>query len=295
VLDNLRLRELIEIVKTNRAFYDEFAQYLTIHGYPSIAAFIAEKDNKHASDVILSYLQQPEKAVLYDGIGRPYANSKARWYFLAWILRDAPVQRLEPLLGGLPGETVGERRAYLLNEVRKFIRPLLPEAEHWTWPVISEVLLARLEGSRRALRGSSFENIVRQCLRELFDKYSLQLIVNPTGTKLGGETYDVVIVSKGNTTLEPSKCVLIPVKTRETMGGGHSLLFTRDIFKSVGVAKDLGYRCIPIIIAEAWSGDLDALKADAYIHIKANPNQVEPVVAELQTKLEALVDTFSDL
>jgi len=188
-----------------------------------------------------------------------------------------------------------ERRAYLLNEVRKFIKPLLPEAEHWTWPVISEVLLARLEGSRRALKGSSFENIVRQCLRELFDKHSIPLIVNPAGAKLGGETYDVVVIAKGSSTLAPDNSVLMPVKTRETMGGGHSLLFTRDIFKSVGVAKDLGYTCIPIIIAEAWSGDLDALKASAHIYIKANPNQVQRVVVELRAKLEALVDTFSNV
>ena len=288
MIENLRLRELIAIVKTNKAFYDEFVQHLTENGYSSIAQFIAESDDKHSIDVITSYLQRPAKAMLYDGLGRPYVVSKARWYFLAWILRDAPVQRLEPLLTSLPGKSPQQRRAYLLNEVRKFIKPLLPSAEHWTWPVISEVLLARLEGSRRALKGAIFENIIRQCLGELFEKYAIPLTVSPTGTRIGGETYDVVVAGENNS-------ILMPVKTRETMGGGHSLLFTRDIYKSIGVAKELGYMCIPIIIAEAWFGDLDALKADAYIHIKANPNQVEQVVTELQNKLEGLVEVFLEM
>ena len=288
MIENLRLRELIAIVKTNKAFYDEFVQHLAENGYSNIAQFIAESDDKHGIDVIASYLHRPAKATLYDGLGRPYIVSKARWYFLAWILRDAPVQRLEPLLTGLPGKSPEQRKTYLLNEVRKFIKPLLPEAEHWTWAVISEVLLARLEGSRRALKGSSFENVIRQCLRELFEKHTIPLTVNTRGTRIGGETYDVVIAGKRNS-------ILMPVKTRETMGGGHSLLFTRDIHKSIGVAKELGYVCIPVIIAEAWFGDLKALNADAYIYIKANPNQVEEITVELQNKLENLVTIFKDL
>jgi hypothetical protein len=288
VLENLRLRELIAIVKANKAFYDEFIQYLTNKGYHNISQFIAEDDDKHALDVITSYLRLPTKAKLYDGIGRPYVAAKAQWYFLAWLFRDAPVQRLEPLLKGLPGETPEQRKAYLLNEVRRFIKPLLPNAEHWTWPVISEVLLARLEGSRRALKGARFEDVIRQCLRELFEQHSIPLTVSPHGAKIGGETYDVVVKGKRNS-------ILMPVKTRETMGGGHSLLFTRDIHKSIGTAKGLGYICIPIIIAEAWSGDLKALNADAFIYIKANPNQVNEVTVELQNNLESLVTIFQDM
>lgn len=288
MLENLRLRELITIVKTNKAFYDEFIQYLANKGYHNITQFITEHDDKHALDVIASYLRQPTKAKLYDGLGRPYVAAKAQWYFLAWLFRDAPVQRLEPLLKDLPGETPQQRKAYLLNEVRRFIKPLLPNAEYWTWPVISEVLLARLEGSRRALKGSKFENIIRQCLRELFEQHGIPLTVSPHGIKIGGETYDVVVKGKLNS-------ILMPVKTRETMGGGHSLLFTRDIHKSIGTAKELGYVCIPIIVAEAWFGDLKALNADAFIYIKANPNQVNEVTVELQNNLEGLVTIFQDM
>jgi hypothetical protein len=137
-------RVRLAIVKTNKAFYDEFVQHLHENGYPSIAAFIAEQSDSKAVGVITSYLKRPAAAPLYGGLGRPYATAKARWYLLAWILRDAPVQRLEPFLNDIPGDSQEERKAALLNEVRKFIKPLLPEAEHWTWAVISEVLLAFL-------------------------------------------------------------------------------------------------------------------------------------------------------
>jgi len=53
--------------------------------------------------------------------------------------------------------------------------------------------------------------------------------------------------------------------------------------------------CIPVIIAEAWFGDLKALNADAYIYIKANPNQVEEITTELQNKLENLIAIFQDI
>lgn len=66
------------------------------------------------------------------------------------------------------------------------------------------------------------------------------------------ETYDVQVLS------EKSQ-ILIPVKTRETMGGGHANLFTRDIHKAVNTAQANGYVYVPIVIAESWSADLNSL------------------------------------
>ena len=71
------------------------------------------------------------------------------------------------------------------------------------------------------------------------------------------------------------------------MGGGHSLLFTRDIYKSILVASNQGYVCVPIVIAESWSGDLEELSSELYIYIQANPNQVAVVEMSLAQKLEA--------
>jgi hypothetical protein len=59
-------------------------------------------------------------------------------------------------------------------------------------------------------------------------------LVSNREVRIGGETYDVRAVGSRGT-------ILLPVKTRETMGGGHALLFTRDIFKAISVAKENGY------------------------------------------------------
>ena len=38
------------------------------------------------------------KPLLFDGIGRVYTHKKACFYFFAWAIRDAPQQRLSPLI-----------------------------------------------------------------------------------------------------------------------------------------------------------------------------------------------------
>lgn len=110
-------------------------------------------------------------------------------------------------------------------------------------------------------------------------------LVSNREVRIGGETYDVRAVGSRGT-------ILLPVKTRETMGGGHALLFTRDIFKAISVAKENGYGCLPVVIAEPWTGDLDALSREHYIWIQANPNEVTRIESELADKLAALVSIF---
>jgi len=150
-------------------------------------------------------------------------------------------------------------------------------------------MLARLEGSRRALKGSKFEDIVRNELRTLFAAHKLSLSVGDKETRINDETYDVQ-VSNGKAT------ILVPVKTRETMGGGHANLFTRDIFKSISVAQGGGYLCVPIIIAESWAEDLKSLKCEHLIYLQTNPNQtdeVQKLLAEQLTKLLPLWKKFA--
>ncbi|MDZ4771091.1 MAG: hypothetical protein SGJ24_18380 [Chloroflexota bacterium] len=36
--------------------------------------------------------------LLFDGIGRSYPHTKACYYFFSWLIRDAPQQRLAPLI-----------------------------------------------------------------------------------------------------------------------------------------------------------------------------------------------------
>jgi len=288
VLRNLRLKELVAIVRENKCFYEDCVAFLRGEGYNSVLDFIQEQSDERAAETITKYLARPSEVRLYDGLLRPYSNAKAKWYFLAWLLRDAATQRLQPLLKSVPGETVIERKTYLLNEVRKFVKPLFPEVESWEWPAISEVMLARLEGSRRALKGTLFEGIVRRNLRELIKKHELQLEVSKKQVKIGDETYDVQVMGEAGS-------ILLPVKTRETMGGGHSLLFTRDIYKSILVATENGYECVPIVIAESWRGELGDLKSELYIYIQANPNQTTAIEPLLEEGLEGLLPLLRNI
>ena len=282
VVDNLRLKELSQIVEQNKPFYDAFLLFIGEFGYEEVSSFIHETDTAKAKAVIESYLATPSQATLFDGVGRPYINGKAKWYFLAWVLRDAPAQRLEPILRSINGSTLEEKKAILLNRLREFVGPLFPGSEKWSWPVVSEIMLARLEGSRRALKGTRFEIIVRRILTEIFFQQGLDLKVGHKQITISDETYDVQVEAG-------QKKILIPVKTRETMGGGHANLFTRDIFKSVSVAQNHGYDCIPVIIAESWAGNFQSLNCEHLIYIQANPNQLEQVEVALIGKIESLI------
>ena len=286
VVDNLRLQELATIVEKNKPFYDAFSSFLQCHGYADVSAFIHDNNSAKAQSVIESYLANPAGAILHDGLGRPYTNGKAKWYFLAWILRDAPAQRLEPLLRSIKGANLEDKKAVLINHLREFVSPLFPDTEKWTWPVVSEIMLARLEGSRRALKGTRFESLVRHLLTELFAVNEIDLSVGEKQITISNETYDVQVVSG------KSK-ILIPVKTRETMGGGHANLFTRDIHKSISVAQENGYLCIPIVIAESWGGDFGSLHCEHLIYIQANPNQTDEIALRLAIELETLLPVWS--
>ena len=288
VLPNLRLQELVAIVQENRDFYDDFVFFLRESGYGSIVDFVQEDSDEKAANTIAEYLDRQSAVSLYDGLLRPYSNSKAKWFFLAWLLRDAATQRLQPLLASVPGDTDTERKSYLLNEVRKFVAPLFPDPESWEWAAVSEVMLARLEGSRRALKGTLFEGIVRRGLEKLIRQEGLLLEVKQTQVKLADETYDVQVTGASGT-------LLIPVKTRETMGGGHALLFSRDIFKAILVATEKSYRCVPVVIAESWTGDLEALDSERYVYIQANPNQIAAIEPILAQELKRLLPILQSL
>ena len=286
IVENLRLKELAIVAEQNRPAFDDLVSYLRSQGYVSLQAFVLDQDEAKAEQTILGYLQRPlpNGIAVYDGIARPYRPDKGKWLLLGWVLRDAPEQRLRPMVSSMPGRSTVEKQAHLLNKLRVYVASIFPEPSRWDWTSVSEVVIDRLEGSRRAIKGTLFEVIVRRSLRTIFDQASLGLVISDTEIRLDGETYDVSVIGGAGR-------ILLPVKTRETMGGGHALLFTRDIHKSISVAHAAGYECIPIIIAESWAGDLATLACKDHVYINMNPNQVaqvEPVLAvELAKRLPA--------
>ena len=285
IVENTRLRELVFIVDANAPYFREVEAFLKTEGYASIHAFVNEPRRQKAEKVLRKYFQAVFTSVLRDGIGQPYNPKTAKWYFAAWLFRDAPAQRLTPLLRAVSGGTREAKQVTLLNLIREATRTIFPKEESWTWAAVSEVMLARLEGSRRALRGGQFEKTVRQMLTDITSRNGIAVTVTSTQVKLFDETYDVEVVGKNGK-------ILIPVKTRETMGGGHASLFTRDIHKAVAVAGTNGFICIPVVIAESWGGDLSSLPCPAHIHIALNPNRTAEIESQLKQQLESHLDVF---
>lgn len=290
IVQNIRLKELVAIAHANKPFYDFFRQEIAKVGYPTLHSFVSEVDDAKATAAILAFLRAPVPTgtALLDGVGAPYGADKGKWLLLGWIFRDAPEQRLRPMVFDMPGASVSERQAHLLNSVRSYARDVLPDPRFWKWHAVLDVMVDRLEGSRRAKKGNLFEAIVRRALEKVFKDAKLNLKVSDTQLKIGGETYDVVVNGqKGQ--------LLIPVKTRETMGGGHAHIFTRDIHKSIAEAIKAGYPCLPVIIAESWTGDLQGLACDDHIYIGMNPNQVAAIEPVLVDALRKRVPLFKKL
>ncbi|HLF88612.1 MAG TPA: hypothetical protein VI451_06705 [Anaerolineales bacterium] len=56
VLHNLRLQELVAIVRENKRFYDDFVNFLQEEGYKTILEFIRDESDEKASSTISKYL-----------------------------------------------------------------------------------------------------------------------------------------------------------------------------------------------------------------------------------------------
>ncbi len=115
LIENIRLSELVLVVNQNQPFFLEFEAFLKVRGYDTIHAFILETSSEKAEEILTTYFHTPFANPMLDGIGRPYDANKAKWYFMAWLFRDAPAQRLEPLLRAVEGANPMERRVALLN------------------------------------------------------------------------------------------------------------------------------------------------------------------------------------
>ena len=275
--------ELAAVADLNKPFFDDFKNYIISKGYESIFDFVSEEDDAAGYRTILDYMNRelPNGVILHDGIARPYNPSRAKWLFLGWLFRDAPEQRLRPMVSSMDGSTLNERRAALFNLIRKPLPTYFPSESYWQWEVVREIFIDRLEGSRRAIKGTLIESIVRRILADILSGYNVS--VARTEVRLEGETFDISINGSSGT-------ILMPVKTRETMGGGHALLFTRDIHKSITAAHSAGFVCIPIVIAESWSGDLQSLGCDRFIYLSINPNQIQLAEELLKVELSNCVE-----
>jgi hypothetical protein len=154
------------------------------------------------------------------------------------------------------------------------------------WHTIREIIIDRLEGSRRSISRHKIEACVRtsfvaaiQHYYSIYNNYGKfkKVVVADKQIKVGRDTIDISVqlISKHNSNIEN---ILIPVKTRETEGGGHAHLFTRDIISTITeIKKEMATpHLIVVITAENWAPEelttIDA-SIDVRFHFNMNPNQ----------------------
>lgn len=153
------------------------------------------------------------------------------------------------------------------------------------WQAVREVVLDRLEDSRRSISGHHVETYVRTSLITALQYYYSvhgnygkyrKVEIADKQIKIGRHTVDVsadLIPRSGG---DPVK-LLIPVKARETEGGGHSHLFSRDIMTAISDLQQEAGNChiVAVIVAENWSlAEINTIgtQIDVVFHFNMSPN-----------------------
>ena len=143
-----------------------------------------------------------ELPLLFDGIGRPYEHNKACFYFFSWMVRDAPQQRLSPLINRARRETKIGKVDLEIEAISQLLVEYRDSIQSFEWDAVREVICDRLEGSRRSIRGRQKEVIVRTAVLGAVQHFYAQhknygiykkVDVEPKEVKLGYETFDVVV------------------------------------------------------------------------------------------------------
>jgi hypothetical protein len=305
-ITHYRLIELVKLADQAKPFYDwvEKQARLITGSHRSLNEILFQcSQDDIAAIVRYCYSDSADdKPILFDGIGRAYPHGKACFYFFAWMIRDAPQQRLASLITRMQkAENIAKLTAEidtlagLIFEYRNLVRT-------FDWRAIREVILDRLEGSRRSSSGHKAENFVRTALVTALQYYYSvhndygnykRVVIADKQIKIGAHTVDVSVdlcPKIGNDTRK----LLIPVKTRETEGGGHSHLFTRDVIAAINDLKPASgsSHIIAVIIAENWSAsELQTIGAqiDLVFHFNMSPNKFMGFDEDAQIRLNKYI------
>jgi hypothetical protein len=304
-----RLVELSNLADQTKPFYDwveKVAKRVT--GYNKNLSEILFSSNKLQINQIISACytnEQEEKPLLFDGIGRVYEHTKACFYFFAWMIRDAPQQRLSPLISRMRKLDNIKKITAETDTLIELICEYRSTVKTFEWQTIREIIIDRLEGSRRSISGHKIEASVRtsfiaavQHYYSIYNSYGKfkKIELADKQIKIGRHTVDVSaqLIPKSTNDIEN---ILIPVKTRETEGGGHSHLFTRDIMSAITDIKNdvKNHHLVVVIIAENWSPEeLAAIDntIDIIFHFNINPNKFVGFDEEAQQKLNKYIETL---
>ncbi len=305
-----RLVELTKLADQARPFYNwvEARFQKTLSRKSSLDEILrtASKDEIHQA-ILACYSATGEKNVpfLFDGVGRSYPHAKACYYLFSWLIRDAPQQRLSPLIQRITKASKKRKIEAEVEALAELFFNYRGNVKTFEWKAIREVLIDRLEGSRRSIKGHEKEAIVRiavlASIQTFFEKngnygvYSRVELLDKE-VMIGNETYDVTVnLIDGHG--QPVQRILIPIKTRETEGGGHAHLFTRDIKSAMNTAKfdNANDYLVAVIVAKNWSerekGNIRKMVDHAAI-FDLSPNEFTEFGDDEQEKLNAFIESL---
>lgn len=302
-----RLVELTKLADQAKPFYDwvesRFQEHLSKEVSLDEILRTASKDEIRSA-ILDCYSAEHETnlPLLFDGVGRSYPHSKACYYMFSWLVRDAPQQRLGPLIQRIIRSSKKGRTEAEAKALSALIYKYRGNVKTFAWQAIREVVIDRLEGSRRSIKGHEKEIVVRTALLTAiqtffqqngdYGKYAKVELADKE-IMIGNETFDVSV----NLLDAQDECVqriLIPIKTRETEGGGHAHLFTRDIKSAMNAAKydNANDLLIAVIVARNWSlREKEVIRGlvDHAAILDLSPNEFSEFTSEEQGKLNSFI------
>lgn len=302
-----RLIQLTSLAEQERPFYEWVERYAKAqtHSDVTLNEFLMHSDLDAIKKLITTvyFDESSNRPHLFDGAGRFYEHRKASFFFFAWLIRDAPQQRLAPLITKMrkiKGHELKREQAEIDSLSRLFVE-YRSNVHLFQWEAVREVFADRLEGSRRSIAGHIVEVNVRAAFVTAIQTYYATYLnygifdtakVSEKQVKIGNDTADIRVdfIKKGTI----SKSIFVPIKSRETEGGGHAHLFTRDIETAISNIKsaDSGSYVIAVIIAENWDAkELNNLndKVNLIFHFDMNPNQFQLFDSEAQIVLNEFI------
>jgi hypothetical protein len=265
-ITHARLVDLVRLADRAKPFYDWVeVQFQGTIGKPiSLNDLLLTSTPEEIHKALTQCYEAAESLpLLFDGVGRSYAHQKACYYFFSWLIRDAPQQRLGPLIQRIVKHTDKKRTEVEIDVLTRLICHYRAEVKTFSWEPVREVIVDRLEGSRRSIRGHEKEIVVRTALMTAIQTYFEQhkgyglysrVEIPDRQISINRESYDVSVNLLDNEE-RVQRRILIPIKTRETEGGGHSHLFSRDILSAIRTARTANPDdyIVVVIVAANWS------------------------------------------
>lgn len=129
-----------------------------------------------------------------------------------------------------------------------------------------------------------------------YGKYDV-VHIEPKQIKIGEQTVDISVTLKKQDAKDEH--LYFPVKTRETQGGGHAHLFSRDLIVAVNDIKEHEPNAIigVFIVAENWSiSDLNSVRKSIreIFCYDMNPNELVSVPDKEQIKINRFIKQVLD-